>query len=155
MKNELKRIVYLTEEEYAEVSNGKKNINDFPNPYVKEIDNVRYQIIPANEICTSSVLTDEEKTWFIPFPTNDDVVRLEVSKSSSFPTELVAGVDRSSGMFSMGNTLSKKTGWIKANGCLGCRSALFFKSKVHDAIEILNDFGFAFQHIYYSTPYGC
>lgn len=147
MKNELKRTVYLTEEEFANVSKGKKNIKTFPNPYVKEIGNVRYQIIPSDEVCSTFVLTDKEKAWFISTSVNEDVVRLQVSKSTSFPTELVAGVDRSSGMFSMNNTLSDKTGWIKANGCLGSRSALFLKSKVDVAIEILNEFGFAFPKL--------
>ena len=144
MKNELKRTVYLTEEEYAEVSKGKKNIKTFPNPYVKEIGCVTYQIIPSNEVCTSKALTNEEKSWYLPCAIDEDVVKLHVTKSCSFPTELVAGVDRASGMFSMGNTLSDKTGWIKANGCLGSRSALFLKSKVHEAIEILNEYGFDF-----------
>lgn len=146
MTNEIQRTVYLTEEEYADVSKNKKNIKDYPNPYVNVIGNVRYQIIPSNEKCMSRVLTKREKKWFVSFPTNEDVVMLTVSKSCSFPTELVAGVNKSTGMFDMGNTLSDKTGWIKPNGCLGSRGALFLKSKVNVAIDILREFGFVFPN---------
>jgi len=140
---DIKRTVFLSESEYAEISKKMKGVKEYPNPYIKECGNVRYQIIPDGESFTTKVLTEEEKEWFAFPPTDEEVVMLSVSVLGWFPTELIAGTDN--GRFSMYTTLSEKTGWVSAKGTLGSRSALFLKSKVNKAIEILNGYGFYFS----------
>lgn len=145
MAKDIKRTVYLSESEYAEISKKMKGVKEYPNPYIKECGNVRYQIIPDGETFTANVLTEDEKAWFAFSPTDEEVVMLSISILGWFPTELIAGTDN--GRFSMNTTLSEKTGWVSAKGTLGSRSALFLKSKVNVAIDILNEYGFKFKKI--------
>lgn len=145
--------IYLSEKEFAKLAKSKKNIKSFPNPDYKEIDGVSYMIIRDGEICSTKILSEDDKKWYCGVKTEEDVVELRVDKMCCFPTELVAdtqprivsGVIRSG--FSMDTELSRKTGWLYSAGTLGSRGDLFLKSKVNEAIKILNKNGFSFTTI--------
>ena len=145
MNNGISKTVYLSQSKYAEISKDLKGVKMYANPYVKVCGCVRYQIVPSEEVCTTKVLSEDEKLWFTSIKTKEEVVMLSLKVMGWFPTELIAGVNRC--VFSMDTTLSKKTGWITPNGCLGSRSALFLKSKVNVAIDILNKSGFDFENV--------
>lgn len=144
---------YVTEKQFERLSKGKL-VKSYPNPYIKEIDGIEYKIIPNGEKFETKVLSEQEKLWWCGAKTEEEVVELSVSKSGWFPTDLVAGtLPKHLGCgiiregFNMNTELSKKTGWLQGTGNLGSRSDLFLKSKVNEAIKILNKNGFSFKGV--------
>lgn len=144
---------YVTDKQFDKLSNGK-NIKSYPNPYVKDVNGIQYNIVPSSEKFEVRILSEQEKLWWCASETEEEVVLLSISEIGWFPTELVAGtLSKNLGRgvtrenFDMNTELSKKTGWLKNTGSLGSRGNLFLKSKVNEAINILNKNGFSFKKI--------
>lgn len=140
MAKDIKRTVYLSESEFAEISKKMKGVKSYPNPYIKECGNVRYQIIPDGEEIAVRTLTDAERDWFAPNNKSQEVVIAFVSILCWFPIDLIAGVEN--GRYSQNTTLSEKTGWLSSSSALGSQSVLFLKDKVDAALGILKEHGF-------------
>lgn len=143
----------ITEERFTIISKNKK-VRSYPNQWYKEVDGKDYYIVPSNEKYTTTILTEEEKKWWCAVNTKEEVVMLSVSEMGRFPHELVAGTRKHrlmGGMVlegvDMNTSLSKKTGWLDFTGNIGSRSAVFLKSKVNVAIEILNKHGMKFEKV--------
>ena len=144
---------YVTDKQFDKLSNGK-NIKSYPNPYMKEVDGIQYNIVPSSEKFEVRILSEQEKLWWCASDTEEEVVLLAISEIGWFPTELVAGTKSKNlgrGVirenFDMDTELSKRTGWLQNAGSLGSRGNLFLKSKVNEAINILNKNGFSFKKI--------
>lgn len=144
---------YVTDKQFDKLSNGK-NIKSYPNPYVKEVGGIQYNIVPSSEKFEVRILSEQEKAWWCASETEEEVVLLSVSKTGWFPTELVAGtLSKNLGRgvirenFDINTELSKKTGWLRNTGSLGSRGNLFLKSKVNEAVNILNKNGFSFKKV--------
>lgn len=140
MAKDIKRTVYLSESEFAEISKKMEGVKSYPNPYIKESGNVRYQIIPDGEEIAVRTLTDAERDWFAPNNKGQEVVIAFVSILCWFPIDLIAGVEN--GRYSQNTTLSEKTGWLSSSSALGSQSVLFLKDKVDAALGILKEHGF-------------
>jgi len=133
---------------WQSLSKGKR-VKDFPNPAVKEMDGVRYEIVD-NPTCTIRKLEEESYPWYIGLSKDvfiekygGEVYVLSVV-GGFFPTDLVAGVKK--GMFSEDTDLSRKTGWLHSRN-LGTAGEAFNSSKVYNAIKILRKNGFMFDFI--------
>jgi len=134
---------FIKEKDFVKYAKGK-TVKDYPNPYVKDVDGVRIDIIPTNEKVVFRPLTDSEKSWF---GIREDGVIYEgrMSVLGWFPTELVCGVMRSPGYhdrFSAHSPLAKETGYVSTNGNFGSRSDAFRATKVKVAMKKLQQVGF-------------
>lgn len=143
----------VTEEKFARLS-ANKEVKNYMNDWYKEVDGKGYYIVPKNEICKTSILTDEEKKWWCKVDTKEEVVMLSVSVMGCFPHELVAGLKKRrllGGLIvegvDMNTPLAAKTGWLEFTGNIGSRGAVFLKSKVNVAIDILNQHGLSFEKV--------
>lgn len=144
---------YVTENQFNKLSKGKL-VKSYPNRYIKDIEGIEYNIIPNCEKFETKVLSPEEKVWLCGVQTEEEVVELCVTERGWFPTDLIAGtLPKHLGCgiiregFNMNTELSKKTGWLHSTDNCGSRSALFLKSKVNEAINILNKNGFNFKGV--------
>lgn len=143
----------VTEQKFAKISK-EKEVVSYPNEWYKEVDGQGYYIVPRNEKFTTTILDEKEKKWYCAVNTDEKVVELSVSELGRFPHELVAGIKRRrlmGGMIvegvDMNTSLARKTGWLDFTGNLGSRGALFLKSHVNTAIDILNKHGMKFEKI--------
>lgn len=143
----------VTERKFAKISKDKE-VRSYNNEWYKEVDGQGYYIIPADETFKTAILTDQEKRWWCAVNTEEEVVELSISKMGRFPHELVAGKKTRRLMggiivegVDMNTSLARKTGWLDFTGNLGSRSALFLKSKVNIAIDILNKHGMKFDKV--------
>lgn len=142
--------VYIKEQDFPGYSRGKKVV-DYPNPYIKEVDGIEVHIIAKDLKCETNVLTQEEKEWWClrKSDLSRDIVQLECDW---FPIELVVGTKdvfycgKVRKALSVDSVLSKHTGYIEGNGSLGSRSILFDARFVNNAISILREHGYDFQH---------
>jgi len=133
MKQEKK---YVTEEQWKEISQStpKNKIENFPNELVKNVDGVRYNIVPKNSAVTMELLTAEGKSWFLQKPVDADVVKMHYSEGH-FPTDLVCGVEFRT--YSENTELAKEHGFVASNGNSGTASECFLLSHVDKVIETL------------------
>jgi len=139
---------YVSPTKWQAISKGKR-VKDFPNPAVKEMDGVRYEIVD-NPTCTIRKFEEEDYPWFIGLRKDlfmhkygGEVYELTVV-DGFFPIDLVAGVKN--GMFSEDADLSRETGWLSSRN-LGTAGEAFNSSKVNNAIKILRKNGFMFDFI--------
>lgn len=146
--------VYTTLRKFNKISKGKKVI-EFPNPLVKEIDGIRYNIVPKDIVCKAELMKPESYEWYLGMSYDqykelikkefdDDDPRVYVLSVSTgfFPTELVAGVkDR---VFSSYTALSKKTGYIN-RAFLGSAGNAFRASCIQATLKILKKNHFKFE----------
>ena len=143
----------VTENKFARISKNK-DVRSYMNDFYKEVDGKGYYIVPSNEVCKTTILSDEEKKWWCKVDTKEEVVMLSVSVMGCFPHELVAGLKKRrllGGLIvegvDMNTPLAQKTGWLEFTGNIGSRGAVFLKSKVNIAIDILNKHGFNFEKV--------
>lgn len=140
---------YVSPEKFSKVSKGKK-IVDYPNPWFKDVNSIRYHIINPDMEYKISVLEKKSYPWYLGMTYEDYVketkemfgdedARVFVLECDWFPTELVAGVVN--GRYSNTSSLSRKTGWIRSFGSI----ELFRAEMVEEAIFILNKYGFKFN----------
>ena len=134
---------FIKESEFAKYAKGKQ-VKNYPNPYVKEVDGVNTHIIPADEKIVFRPLTDDEKRWYGIRDTGV-VYEGRMTVLGWFPTELVCGVMRSPGYYDRyteNSPLAKKTGYVATNGNFGSKGDAFRASKVQVAVGILRKAGF-------------
>jgi len=140
---------FVKEKDFSKLAKGKE-VKDYPNPYVKDVDGLRIKIIPANEKIVFRPMTEEEKKWYSV--KEEGVVYVgRMTVLGWFPTELVCGVMRVPGYydrFSANSPLAKETGWIDTNDNFGSRSDAFKAGKVNQAIRRLKDVGFVVEFQY-------
>lgn len=139
---------YVTSEKFTNLSKGKKVV-DYPNPWFKDVNGIRYHIINPEMKYKIELLPKDSYLWYLGMSfesytkhlkevMNDEDPRVFVLSCEWFPTELVAGVVN--GRFCNTSSLSLKTGWIRT-----MNSDYFRASKVKEAIRILNANGFMFE----------
>lgn len=139
---------YVTPEKFSKLSKGKKVV-DYPNPWFKDVNGIRYHIINPEMEYKIELLPKESYLWYLGMSfesyskhleeiMNDEDPRVFVFSCEWFPTELVAGV--TNGRFCNTSALSLNTGWIRT-----MNSDYFRASKVKEAIRILNANGFMFE----------
>lgn len=157
------RQIFITPKKFGKLSKGK-SIKSYPNPWIKEIEGVIYNIVNQDMECRCKKLPKEEYKWSLGVSYesyqkelkekyNDDNADVFVLSTIGewFPTELIAdtkeinlgyGIIRNA--FSMFTSLSEKTGYLQGTGLLGSSHVLFKASKVSKAISILNKNGYNF-----------
>lgn len=153
---------YVTPEEFAKLSQGKK-VKDMPNPLIKYIGEVGYEIIKPEAMCRVSTLPHDHYPWFIGCTfdkyqekvkevfgeNNSEIVVISTDTKAGyywFPTDLVCGtVPKHIGagivrdQFSMKSELAQQTGyWGMRNENAGSFECYFRSAKVNEAIRILN-----------------
>lgn len=140
---------YVTPTAFIKASTGKKVV-DYPNPWIKDVDGVRYHIVNTEMEYKISELEKKSYPWYLGMTYEsyvshvkdifgDTDARVFVLECEWFPTELVAGVK--GGRFSNVSDLSRKTGWIRSFGSI----ELFRASCIEEAIAILNKHHFMFN----------
>lgn len=148
---------YVTPQQFAKVSKGKK-VKHYPNPWIKEIGDVCYQIINPEMEYEISLLDEKDFQWYLGMSPKsyaerikelfgDDDTRVVVLNCDWFPTDLVVGTVpcqvvpwRVDSKYHWDTELSRKTGYIKHQN-----DHYFRASKVSEAIKILNKHGFKFE----------
>ena len=152
---------YVTPQEFERLAKGKK-VKEFPNPLVKEIDGVHYEIMKPEAMCKVMALPHEHYEWFLGCTfeeyqrmikdkygeENSEVIEIWTDTKAGyswFPTELVCGtVPVSLGygivreMFSPKSDLAKQTGYLQQRNNTGSFACYFRSAKVNEAIRILN-----------------
>ncbi len=130
--------MFIKEKKFKAYAKGKV-VKDYPNPYVKDVNGERIDIIPNDEVVTFKKMTASDVMYFIG-NVSEEVYEGSVKVGCWFPTELVCGVV--SGVFSQNTELSRKTGWISTNGQFGSRNDAFLATGVKEAARILKKNGF-------------
>lgn len=153
---------YVTPEEFAKLSKGKK-VKSFPNPLIKEVDGVSYEIMKPDAMCRVSAMPHDHYAWFIGCTfdkyqekvkevygeENSEIIVISTDTKAGyswFPTELVCGtkpVHIGAGIireqFDPKSELAQKTGfWMLMNNA-GSFECYFRSAKVNEAIRILNE----------------
>ena len=136
--------VYLSQQEFDTLSKGKEIVS-YNNKYLKRIGDTYYHIVVDGVGIEVKLLSEEDKNYYCAIKTDEDVVELSLNDKGFrtlgwFPTELVAGVK--GGYINMDTPLSRKTGWLYKRDAAGSFTAYFLKSKVEEAIKILENNGF-------------
>ncbi len=140
----MKKAVYLSQQEFDTLSKCK-DVVSYKNKYLKRIGDIYYHIITDGVGIEVKLLSDKEKNCYCAVKTDEDVVMLSLNDKGFrtlgwFPTELVAGLK--GGYVNMNTPLSRKTGWLEDTDASGSFTACFLKSKVEEAIKILENNGF-------------
>ena len=126
---------YVTPEEFAKLSKGKK-VKDFPNPLVKEIDGQSYNICTPECTCEVSKLPHDQYKWYIGASfeeyqqkakevfgeENSEIIVISTNTKAGyhwFPTELVCGtIPVHIGAGIMREKFSIKTELAQKTGCM-------------------------------------
>lgn len=147
--------IYTTEKKFKKISKGlEQYVHHYPNPDIKELNGIKYEIVPSDIRCTIQKLDREHYTWFLGmdfeeykkfiedvFNDDDpDVYKLEVS-SCWFPVDLIAGIK--DGRYSIHSKLSEKTGYLTSHS--SSNIVLIRASKIQNAVKILNKNHFKFN----------
>lgn len=140
---------YVSPARFERIQKGKV-VKNYPNPWIKDIGDVRYHIIDPDMEYEIKLLEESQYLWYLGMTYEDyakvvkevfdeDDARVYVLRCDWFPTELVAGIKN--GLFSNHAPLSQKSGWIRTFGNI----ELFRAGAVRTGIEILNRAGFKFD----------
>ena len=154
--------MFVTQEEFTQISKGKKVVS-FPNPLIKEVDGVRYEIMTPQATCSVSAMPHDDYEWYIGASfeeyqrkvkelygeENSEIIVISTNTKAGyhwFPTELVCGtipVHIGAGImrekFSIKTELAQKTGCMLKGENAGSFECYFRSSKVNEAIRILRD----------------
>lgn len=130
--------VFVKESYFKDFSKGK-SVKNFGNPYVKEVDGRKVNIIPNGECVTFKKMDEEDVLWFLG-KKEGEFYMAGVKVGGWFPTELVCGVVK--GFFSEDTELARETGFVWGNSCLGSANVAFEASKAKVAASKLEAVGF-------------